>query len=140
MPPEADPPDQRRALGAASEALAADWLSARGYRILERNLRRQWGRAWGEADLVATAPTGELVIVEVKSRRNPRWRMDGLEQVGPRKMRNLRRLGYQLLSEREEFVDLRIDVIVVLGDGRGGLRVARHVENAVEDVEEEYDA
>lgn len=128
--------DGKRALGAASESVAAEWLEGRGYRVVERNVRRQWGRAWGEVDLIVEAPGGELVVVEVKSRSNPRRELEGLEVVGPRKMRRLRRLARQLLSERDEFIDIRIDVIVVLGDGRGGLRVVRHVENAVEDEDD----
>jgi putative endonuclease len=53
----------RRALGRDAEALAAAWLEARGYRILDRNhaLRR------GEVDLVCEAD-GVLCFVEVRSR------------------------------------------------------------------------
>ena len=55
----------RRALGAEGEARAARFLAARGYRVVDRNVR-----AGGvELDLVATR--GRLVVfVEVKTRRS----------------------------------------------------------------------
>ncbi len=60
----------RKRLGAGGERLAATWLEARGYRIVARNWRCQWG----ELDLVAedrrgATGDGELVFVEVKTRR-----------------------------------------------------------------------
>ncbi len=50
-------------MGRKGEDLAAEYLSSKGYRILERNWR--WSRA--EADIIAM--DGEvLVFVEVKTR------------------------------------------------------------------------
>jgi len=53
-----------RSVGAAGEALAANWLARKGLRILTRNYRCRGG----EVDIVAE-DHGELVFVEVRTRR-----------------------------------------------------------------------
>src|SRR5947209_4231245 len=64
----AQTPDERngarRQLGASGERVAANWLEARGYRILARN----WRCPYGELDLIAEQ-NGEIIFVEVKTRR-----------------------------------------------------------------------
>ncbi|MDQ3023224.1 MAG: YraN family protein, partial [bacterium] len=55
--------EARRAMGAAGEDAALRYLRARGYRLLERNLRL--GRS-GELDLVMK-DGGTLVFIEVKA-------------------------------------------------------------------------
>ncbi|MYE06145.1 MAG: YraN family protein [Chloroflexi bacterium] len=126
MPPD---PDHRRRLGAAGEQCAADYLAARGYNILERNYRRKWG----EADIVALAPDGTHVIVEVRSRSNPRYVVEAAQSVGPRKQQQLRRLAHGLMAEHEADIDIRVDLIVVSTDRSGRLAVAAHIEHAIED-------
>lgn len=126
MPPA---PDHRRQLGVAGEQSAADYLSARGYTIVERNYRRRWG----EADIIALTPDGTYVIVEVRSRSNPRYVVEAAQSVGPRKQRQLRRLAHGLISEHENEIDIRVDVIVVTTNRRGQLIVAAHIQDAVQD-------
>lgn len=126
MPPA---PDHRRRLGAAGEQCAADYLSARGYTIVERNYRRRWG----EADIIALGPDGTHVIVEIRSRSNRRYIVEAAQSVGPRKQRQLLRLAHGLISEHEVEIDLRVDVIVVTTDARGRLVVAAHIQDAIED-------
>jgi putative endonuclease len=57
----------RKRLGGAGERLAAAWLEDRGYRVLARN----WRCPYGELDLIVEHD-GELVFVEVKTRRGDR--------------------------------------------------------------------
>ena len=73
------------------------------------------------------------MIVEVRSRSNPRYVVEAAQSVGPRKQRQLRRLAHGLMSELELEIDIRVDVIVVTTDRRGQLVVAAHIEDAVED-------
>jgi len=80
--------------GARAEALAAQTLTARGWRVLARNWRNPADRR-EELDLVCA--DGEvLVFVEVKALRYPRG--SGPERpvlaVGPNKRERLARLGY----------------------------------------------
>ncbi len=124
------PPDRQR-LGAAGENLAASYLEARGYAIIDRNYRRRWG----EADIIALAPEGTHVIVEVRSRSDRRYAVEAAQSVGPRKQRQLLRLAHGLLAEQETEIDLRIDVMVVAPDSRGRLSVVSHIVDAIEDAE-----
>jgi putative endonuclease len=64
-PRKALQPSARGAVGAAGEALAAEWLAGHGYRIETRNFRCRTG----EIDLIASR-RGLLVFVEVKTRRS----------------------------------------------------------------------
>jgi len=126
MPPR---PDRRLALGAAGEQLAAQYLQARRYQIIERNYRR----SWGEADIIALAPDGTQVIVEVRSRSDRHYVIEAVQSVGPRKQRQLRRLAHGLLSEQEAEIDIRVDVMVIAPDRSGRLSVVAHIADAVED-------
>lgn len=126
MPPR---PDRKRALGAAGEDLAAAYLEARGYRILERNYRRRWG----EADVIAVDADGTHVIVEVRSRSDRRYAVEAAQSVGPRKQRQLRRLAHGLLAEQETEIDIRVDVMIIAPDHSGRLTVVAHIQDAIED-------
>ena len=123
------PPDRRRDLGAAGEELAAAYLEARGYQIVERNYRRRWG----EADIIALDSDGSHVIVEVRSRSDRRYVVEAAQSVGPRKQQQLRRLAHGLMSEQETEIDIRVDVMVIAPDRRGRLVVAAHIQDAIED-------
>lgn len=136
MPPAEPQPDRRRALGIAAEEFAANWLAQQGYEVLERNYRRRWG----EADIIARDPDDDVtVIVEVRSRRDPRRGVEALLSIGQRKQRQLLRVAHGLISEAEFEQDLRIDIIVVGGDPQRGFRVLTHLVNALEDAEVDDD-
>lgn len=104
----------RKATGDRGEALAAAFLEAEGYLILERNYR--FDRA--EVDLVAFAPWpqndgGDLVFVEVKTRTSERFGT-GEEAVTEAKQRQLRKAAEAFLYERKlEGAPARFDVVVV---------------------------
>jgi ribonuclease HII len=119
--------DGRRALGAAGESLTARFLEARGYRVLERNVRT----ARGEIDLVAEHD-GCLVFIEVRLRRGA-LAGDALESVTVAKQRRLRRLAGEYCVERgRALVAMRIDVVAISLDRQGRLRDIQLVQNAVE--------
>ena len=52
-------------LGREGEEKTSEFLKNKGFRVIERN----WKRPYGEIDIVAFAPDGTLVFVEVKTLR-----------------------------------------------------------------------
>ena len=119
---------RRRALGEAGERLAAALLEAKGYRILECNLRSREG----EIDLIARSPEGALVFVEVRTRQGAAGRHAAAESVGWRKQRRLAELAAQYLAEGDADEPARIDVVAVALAPDGALLGLDHIENAVE--------
>ena len=92
----------RQALGAEGEARAAAYLEARGYRIVDRNVR-----AGGvEIDLVAMH-AGAVVFVEVKARRSRRQGAPELA-VGWSKQQRLIRGALAWLAEHRPYHARRI--------------------------------
>ena len=116
--------DPRHQFGQASEHLAEQFLVAKGYRIIERNLRT----AVGELDLVAE--DGDvLVFVEVKGRTSEAFG-GALEAVDYRKQAKLVKLASQYLAQRHlSQKACRFDVVLV--QGRSGHPVQiQHLQNA----------
>jgi len=101
--------------GDRGEQLAASYLEARGYVILDRNYRFQ--RA--ELDLVCWEPTnsgrdGEIVFAEVKTRTGTGFGRPE-ESVSQAKQRNIVRAAQAYLHERRlEKAACRFDVLSVL--------------------------
>lgn len=123
--------DPRRRLGAAGERLAADHLENRGYRLIERNVRRREG----EVDLIAidsSVPSEVLVFVEVKLRR-PRSTGRAVEALSRHKQRRLQALAEAYAAEHPELpADLRIDLVAIDLAADGSVAALEHVESAVE--------
>ncbi|MEO7068905.1 MAG: YraN family protein [Nostocoides sp.] len=104
-----DPTDERIALGRWGEDLAAQYLTSRGMRVLERNWRCQHG----ELDIVAV-DRDCLVACEVKTRSGVCYGTP-VEAVTWRKHARLRRLVAVWLGEHPNgFAGVRIDVVGVL--------------------------
>jgi putative endonuclease len=116
--------------GALGERLAAAFLEAKGYTVLERNYR--FSRE--EVDLVCFQPAaryedgGELVFVEVKTRRGSGFGRPE-EAVDVAKQRAILRVAEAYLHERRLTAALcRFDVVAVTL-GRGAPQI-EHFENA----------
>lgn len=85
---------ERRALGARAEALVVDYLSARGYDIVARNLRL------GALEIDIVARDGPVIaVVEVRT-RGPTARTTGIGSVLPKKRERIRRAGERLWQRR----------------------------------------
>jgi putative endonuclease len=105
-------------LGAEGEQAAADYLTERGFRILDRN----WRCAAGEIDIVAVE-RHSLVVCEVKTRSGTRYGTP-LEAVGRAKRKRLRRLAVLWLNAHgARFDQIRIDVLGLLYEGSGGFTI-----------------
>ena len=108
------------------EALAAEYLEARGCRIVER----EWHCRFGEIDLIAEQE-GTLLFVEVKLRTNLRYGMPR-EYVTAKKQEKLRAAALLYLGMRGLDAPARFDVAEVYTDVRhsaGKTRIA-YIENA----------
>ena len=101
-------------LGRLGEQLAADHLARLGWRILDRN----WRCPVGEIDIVAL-DDGELVVVEVKTRRSRAFG-DPLEGVTDAKLTRLCVLAgaWRRAHPAVRFASSRIDLVGVLVPGR----------------------
>jgi putative endonuclease len=123
----AAPSGERQRLGASGERLAASWLEARGYRILDRN----WRCPSGELDLVAEL-ADELVVVEVKTRRGSAMGAPE-EAITPAKRRHLIASTQEyLLAHAMEQRPYRIDVVAIELAPGGRLLGIRHLPACVE--------
>ena len=109
--------------GRRGERIAARWLRRRGFRILDRNVRR--GRY--EIDILAMAPEGRtLVVVEVKSGRAGFERLAG--KVDRTKRRRIAAVAADVMAGRTD-VPIRFDVVLVQFEGDGRWRL-RHLPSA----------
>jgi len=117
----------RKRLGASGERVAANWLEARGYRIVARN----WRCPYGEIDLIAEQD-GELVFVEVKTRRGTSHGAPE-EAITPAKRTRLIAAMQTYLAESGTRDDqpFRIDVIAVDVAASGAFQGVRHFPRAV---------
>ena len=98
--------------GRAGEDRAAAHLERRGWQVLDRN----WRCRDGELDIVALE-AGEIVIVEVKTRRGTGFGHP-LEAIDARKRARLWRLGIAWAVAHPDLArgrELRLDGIAVIG-------------------------
>lgn len=100
-----------QALGRRGEDAAHRYLQRKGYRVVARNWRSEFG--WSELDLVAWHGD-RLVIVEVKSRTNrefadPGRNVDRLKLIALR--RGARELARRMFQDQEK---LRFDLIQIV--------------------------
>lgn len=95
-------------LGELGEQLAAEYLFAKGYLILERNYYFQKA----EVDIIAEYK-GELICVEVKT-RNSDFFGDPQEFVTAGKVKLLVKAMDAYITENDIELDCRFDIIAVL--------------------------
>jgi putative endonuclease len=112
----------RSELAKAGEDIAAEYLAARGWRIVARNVR--CGRH-GEIDIIAERE-GVIAFVEVKTRRSTAFGTPA-EAVTPRKRARIRSLARDWLARTRPRADvIRFDVVEVLA--ARGLPAVTHLE------------
>lgn len=112
--------NERITLGQQGEDAAAEYLRARGWEVVARNVRRRGG----EIDIVVRRG-GTLAFVEVKTRRSTAYGTPA-EAVTYRKQMRIRGLAAALLAEGLHASQVRFDVIEVLA--RRDALALRHLE------------
>lgn len=120
------PSMDRRTLGMMSETLACEYLKQEiAFRLVERNFRCPLG----EVDIIGWDGQ-ELVFVEVRSRSSQAFGIPE-ESVGRTKQQRLRRLAaYYVAGRKLDRVNCRFDVITVMMDGMGNLKVRQYLPGA----------
>ncbi|TVP55640.1 MAG: YraN family protein [Gemmatimonadales bacterium] len=113
--------------GRRGESIAAAWLEARGWTVLDRN----WRDGPRELDLVAHRD-GTLAFLEVKTRSSDAFGAP-LESIGPRKRRDVERAARAWIRSRTPEIDgvraLRFDAVSVRLNPSGAHEIL-HVEGA----------
>jgi putative endonuclease len=121
--------DPRHQFGQTSEMQAEQFLVAKGYCILDRNVRTRLG----ELDLVAD-DHGVVVFVEVKGRTTDAFG-GALLAVDHRKRVKLTKLAAQYLAQRHWSDRVcRFDVVLVQGRSSDQWRI-EHLQNAFDVAE-----
>jgi putative endonuclease len=115
--------DSRQSTGRWGESQAAQYLAKKGYQVVARNVRTEYG----EIDLVAQHQQ-ILVFTEVKTRTSQAYGLPE-EAITPLKMQHMIDSAMAFLQQHPEHVgDWRIDVISVQ-KRIGGAPLITHFEN-----------
>lgn len=109
-------------LGKLGEALAADFLRQKGYKICRQNYRY----LKAEIDIIAQKDE-ELIIVEVKSRTGY-FVEDLLDTITPKKIKLLTVAADYYVQEKKLDLEVRFDIITVVQ--QHGDFAIEHYENA----------
>ena len=100
--------------GQFGEKIACRHLGSKGYRIIERNLRE----SWGEIDVIARAPEGALIFVEVKTVNNERETFKPEDHYSWDKARKTKRAVQLFIGQYPNLVyenaGFRIDLITIV--------------------------
>ena len=110
-------------LGAWGEQLASDFLQRKGYTIIERD----WKLGHKDLDIIAKHK-GVVVFVEVKTRRN-RVFEEPEEAIDHRKLQHLRQAINYYVKSRRINLEIRLDVITVVGTPEGAPPEISHIED-----------
>lgn len=103
-------PESTKSIGSKGEQLAADFLSAKGYRIVQRN----YFAFKVEIDLIALdESTNQIVFTEVKTLQNDFFQQP-YEQVNLKKQRNIIKAADTYLRRHDIDKEARFDVVSIV--------------------------
>jgi Holliday junction resolvase-like predicted endonuclease len=130
---------RRSETGKIGEDIACEYLLRNRYQVIERN----YWKPWGEIDIIAQDPGGELVVIEVKTmnsrygeevrRSNPATNeLSPEDQMTAAKLQKLRKVAGSFANERPELIKSekgwRIDLVAVTLFG-GDRPAIKHYKN-----------
>ena len=113
---------QHNQLGKKGEQMAVDFLTKRGYDIIERNYR--FDKA--EVDIIAKKEN-ILAIIEVKTRSTSDFG-DPQDFVKPKQIQRLVKAVDEYVIENKLDVEVRFDIIAIVKENKGF--TIEHLENA----------
>lgn len=102
--------ESTKSIGTKGEQLAADFLSAKGYRIVQRN----YFAFKVEIDLIALdESTNQIVFIEVKTLQNDFFQQP-YEEVNLKKQRNIIKAADTYLRRHDIDKEARFDVVSIV--------------------------
>src|SRR6516164_6961378 len=115
----------RNPIGKKGEDFATEYLKEKGYKILERNYRKQYA----EIDIIAISPDKILVFVEVKTRTSQTFGTP-MEAITPWKLRPVTKLAEYYQSSHPHVPQaMRIDAIAIVLNQQNQTVNIEHLEN-----------
>jgi putative endonuclease len=93
--------------GNTGEALAAQYLSEKGYKIMHQN----WRHSHWEVDIIAEKDT-ILHFIEVKTRRTKKFGHPE-ENVGKKKIQNLINASEEYLYQQPQWKRIQFDILAI---------------------------
>lgn len=112
-------------VGKRGEDLATAYLQEKGYKMLERNYRKQYA----EIDIIALSPDNCLVFVEVKTRTSRTFGTP-FEAITYRKLKPLTQAAlYYQMTHKDLPRAMRIDAVAVELGKKGAVVSVEHIEN-----------
>jgi putative endonuclease len=116
----------RQKLGKKGEEIAANFLESKGYSILHKNFRTQYG----EIDLIAQLGK-ELVFIEVKTRTSKNYGYPE-DSINQRKQEHILASSQAYLQQFSELsTQWRVDVVSILFRSGENQPEIVHFENAI---------
>ncbi len=122
-------PSKKREFGDIGEKIAGDYLTKKGYTVIERN----YLKPWGEIDIVAKK-NGMLIFCEVKTRDAKHVEHYLAEaSVNHSKIKKLQKICETYLTEKHYPIEQnwQIDVLAVAINQESNKARVRHFENAI---------
>lgn len=100
-------PESTKSIGTKGEQLAADFLSAKGYRIVQRNYFAF------KVEIALDESTNQIVFIEVKTLRNDFFQQP-YEEVNLKKQRNIIKAADTYLRRHDIDKEARFDVVSIV--------------------------
>ena len=111
-------PKNNISFGSYGEKIASQYLTTKGYDILERNFKKRYG----DIDIIAKE-NEVLVFIEVKTRRNLSFGYPE-ESITPRKVRSIEKYAeYYLNKSNHSYSAIRIDMVSILFVGKDRFKI-----------------
>ena len=110
-------------IGKIGEDKVIDFLTAKGYKIIENN----WRFKKLEIDIIAEKDD-LIVVVEVKT-RNYKHIIDPIESINKKKQSNIIDATTQYILENEIDSEVRFDVAIVIENAKGDFGI-EHIKDA----------
>jgi putative endonuclease len=114
--------------GAKGEILAANYLVANGYKIIDKNYYNRRGYRVGEIDLVAEDEKGSIIFFEVKTRSTKGWEVVPEESINDSKLKKVFKTAQYFLREKNLMErNWRVDFIGVIFNLESKKASIRHI-------------